>query len=499
MKAAISRLSEPRQSRLERIIYRGIQDLKKMDIVVKQADKNLGMVAMRTCVYRALLGKHLLSSTFQRVPTFPHMGIMLRLRNILKLQSEVSERTKEEWINHANDAREPCPFYIIPKLHKAKLGSRPITAQHSYMLAPLSNALAKVLQVEVNKHSDIARDSKVVMQRIEQLRIEEHVKFVTYDVEQLYPSIDLRDAINTLDSCLPVMRANKGFWTKVLQLIMYNNFVMADDAIYRQMKGTATGTQVAPPFANLYLYFKFKRLLNNKDIFFHSRYIDDGLLVCSASFDENLLIRQLQAVSNLELTHESSAKECIYLDIVIYKGLRYNLTRRFDTKTYFKPTNKFLYLPANSNHPSAHKKGMIKGEAIRTIRGCSDKAAWLKALRQIYAGMIARGHHPTTIKKELKKVRYQDRYQYIFENTEKCPMKRAMVMTSYHEKLRETWRNLLISNPVRPLLIQRRIGTFNKRQIRFLEKWPPQVVFKDFHTIGSSVISAKQNTNKPSK
>jgi hypothetical protein len=78
--------------------------------------------------------------------------------------------------------------------------------------------------------------------------------FLTYDVKQLYPSIDPQDEIKTLHESVPIMRADRNFWTKVLQLIMFNNYVSAEGKIYRQVKGTATGTQVAPPFANLYLY-----------------------------------------------------------------------------------------------------------------------------------------------------------------------------------------------------------------------------------------------------
>ena len=495
MKTGISRLREPKQSRLERIVHKGIQDLEKMDIIVKQADKNLGMVAMRKCVYHALLMKQLNPSTFQKVTTFPHFGVMLRLQNILKIKGEVEEKTKEKWMDHANDAREPCPFYIIPKLHKPRLGSRPITAQHSYMLAPLSNALARVLQIEVNRHPDIAKDSKAVIQELEKFRATEQVTFVTYDVEQLYPSIDLNDAINTLRNALPVMRRNNCFWTKVLQLIMFNNYVTANGRIYRQIKGTATGTQVAPPFANLYLFFKFKRILEKDEILFRSRFIDDGLLICKPTIDTKLMIRQLEAVSNLKLTYETNNYQCVYLDIIIYKGIRFNLTRKLDTKTFFKPTNKFLYLPFNSNHPRSHKTGMIKGEAIRCLRNSSDKAHWLQALRKIYSGMMDRGFNARTIKKELKKVRFEDREKYILETTEKSYLKRRMVMTNYHRDLKPTWRRLLSRNPTRALLKQRKLGVFNKTQQKFLEEFPPQVVYKDFGTIGSAVISAKQISN----
>lgn len=184
------RIKDQRLSKLHHLVLRGMQDLKNMDIVIKHSDKNLGIVAIRKNIYNVLLMKHLNSDGFIKVNTFPHGMILRRLTNILSVAGHIHSNQRDEWIIQAGEAQEPCPFYIIPKLHKAKLGTRPITAQHSYMLAPLSKKLANVLQVEVDMIPEIARDSKMVLQQLEDVRINEPCKIVTYDVEQLYPSIN---------------------------------------------------------------------------------------------------------------------------------------------------------------------------------------------------------------------------------------------------------------------------------------------------------------------
>lgn len=99
------------------------------------------------------------------------------------------------------------------------------------------------------------------MQQLNGLYIREPVGFIMYDVETLYPRIDISDAIKALHDTIPEMRNNCAFWTNILQLIMYDNYVQAGSEAYRQMTGTATGTQVAPPFASLYLYYKCKNIL----------------------------------------------------------------------------------------------------------------------------------------------------------------------------------------------------------------------------------------------
>lgn len=476
-------------------IRKGIREMKGMNIVIKQADKNLGIVAIRKDIYNHMLNKHLHSSSFKKVNDFPHADILRRLENIL---GTIQENWKfRKWIQHAKTTKEPCPFYIIPKLHKPTIGSRPITAQHSYMLSPLSIALADVLQNEVDKIPEIAKDSRTVIRQLENLKVEEPNVLITFDVEQMYPSIDLKDAIKVLHDNLQVMKAMKGFWTKVLQLIMYNNYVTANNSIYRQMQGTATGTQVAPPFANLYLYFKCKHILEYEDILYKSRYIDDGFIIVPSRERGELILKQLNDASNLNLTFEISNNKAIYLDIEIYKGTRYFAEQRLDMRVFFKPTNKLLYLPATSHHPMAHKTGIIKGEAIRCLRNCSNKAEWLSSLNIIFKGLMARGYSAKMISLKWQEVRFEDREKYIFTDRKQELPNRTMVMTKYHPALRNNWRMLLNRNPLKRRLYINNRGRINKRQQAILADWPPLVVFKDFKKIGNLLIQAKADTTIP--
>jgi len=486
-------ICEPRPTPLVRKIRKGIKDIKAMEVVIKPADKNLGIVPIRGDYYNNLLVTHLNSPGFRKVNNFPHAEILRRMMNILKNPWAVETWKKTKWLTHAQNATEPSPFYIIPKLHKKTLGTRPITAQHSYMLAPLSKALASILQQEVEQIAEIAKDSKHIIQQLEQFTNNEQFVFVTYDVEQLYPSIDIRDAIRVLRGNVLSLRKFNGFWTKILQLIMFNNYVHANGQIYVQQTGTATGTQVAPPFANLYLYYKFKDALSNENILFQSRYIDDGLLLVKSETAGREIIDALNNTSNLHLTSQINTNKAIYLDIEVYKGMRYMRESRLDTKVYFKPTNNFLYLPFNSEHPIHQKLGIIKGEAIRCLRNSSSKTDWLWAINLIFKGLMARGYPPLTIKKVWKTIRYEDRQKYIFGKTESNKPEKEFVLSTYHPLLKQHLKRLTGKYPIRPLLIAKRLNSFNTRQNTLLESFPPTVIFKEFDTLGKKLISAKQH------
>ena len=493
----IARLTPRPSEPLSRVLRKGIQDLKDMNVIVKQADKNFGLVAIRGDIYNGMLWENLNEPTYVKVKDFPHTDILNRMTNILRLTTSMRQWEKERAIKFATQAKDACPFYVIPKLHKKKLGSRPISPQHSYMLAPLSKALAKTLQEVANGFMEIAKDSKDVVRRLETFNTNTPFVFVTYDVEKLYPSIDLKDAIKTLEENLHVMKKDHNFWTKVLQLIMYNNYVTAQGQTYRQMTGTATGTQVAPPFANLYLYFKFKEALDDEDIIFQSRYIDDGLLMVKTEGKAQEVMNKLNQASNLKLTYEISPTTATYLDITVYKGRRFKEQQTLDLKVYFKPTNKLLYLPAKSHHPGAMKNGIVVGEAIRTLRNTSDKEEWLKAMAYIFKGLIQRGYEPTKIKQKWKRIKFEDRDKYIYTNTTRERPEKDTVLTWFNDETYKHWKLLLNKHPIAKVLIQKTPGRYNKQQQAIMDNWPPNIIYHEFNKLGKKVISSKAEWQYP--
>lgn len=496
LKYILSKKHKPKP--IESMLQKGITDLKNMEIVVKQADKNLGLVPIRGDYYAAMLRSWLIRPSFERVQEFPHENILQRIKNTIKSTWAISIDEKERWINHAKNATHPCPFYAIPKIHKADpLGSRPISAQHSYMMAPLSKTLTTVLLRFQNTLQGITKDTQSFVRRIEKFQAPSVCVLLTYDVEKCYPNIDLNDAIKTLHDNIPEMQTNFGFWTKILKLIMFNNYVTANNGIYRQMIGTATGTQVAPPFANLYLYYKYKNALADKAIFLHERFIDDGFVVVKTENDAKRIVQNINNACSLNITFEIDNRKAIFLDLEIYKGERYKNQSRFDLKTYFKPTNRLLYLPWNSNHPPSMKKGIIVGEAIRTLRNSSDKISWLNALKYIFKGLLARGYPHYVIKKEWKKIQWNERDYYVHTNTTKELPNGLLILTRFNPNTKKEWKEIMTKYPFENIFPKTNLR-WNQRQIGLISKWPPKIVWHSFKKIGHHLISAKQCWHYPS-
>lgn len=189
----------------------------------------------------------------------------------------------------------------------------------------------------------------------------------TYDIVRFYPSIDIKDALVTLNKALPVIFGpDNNFLLRILELIMVKNYVTVDNRVFKQIWSTATGTAVAPAFANLYLWAKFRPIFARyaTRIILQRRYIDDGVRMARDEQMVHDMIRDLNTCSNLDLTYEISKEEVVYLDVRIYKGQRWAESRVLDVCIYTKPISKFLYLHTTSNHPQHVFEGAIKGELI---------------------------------------------------------------------------------------------------------------------------------------
>lgn len=495
----VSSIENEKEPHLCRLIRKGLSDLKNMDIVLKAADKNLGVVVMRRDIYNHLLNKNLAPPSFARVTKFPHNRILADLRTLLEYKS-IPIWKKERWISEADNAKEACPFYIGPKIHKPQLGARPITPQHSYMLAPISKHLAQILQQQADQIPVIARDSKTVVQQLEGLQLRgKTFVLMTYDIEKCYPTMDTNDAVKTLYDNIPIMQCNGALLSTLLKFIMDNNYVEANKRVYKQTVGTATGTPVAPPYANLYLYFKYRSALSHNDILFQSRYIDDGLVLIKNESSGKELIKRLGQASNLKLTFDIHPMKAIYLDLEITKGKRFDTQGKLDLQVYFKPTNRLLYLPANSNHPIPHKIGVIRGEAIRLLRNSSDKESWLNSLSIIFKGLMSRGYTASQIKTQWRKVRFQDREKFVFFSRMRDKPAGTLVLTRFHPRAKAEWKLLLAKYPLQNYLHIGKTGRYTKKQRAILEDWPPKIIFSEFQKLGGKLYKARQLTEQDAR
>lgn len=128
MEHYISNPNRPKPRRLDWIVPSGIRKLKETNVVLKQVDKNLGIVTIHAHIYHQMVMSDLMDhNVYQQVATFPVYSIEQRIQHILYL-SKLSTRRRSEMLEPESSS-DLAPFYVIPKIHKKKLfASVPIAA-----------------------------------------------------------------------------------------------------------------------------------------------------------------------------------------------------------------------------------------------------------------------------------------------------------------------------------------------------------------------------------
>ena len=141
----------------------------------------------------------------------------------------------------------PTKFYVIPKIHKTPMASKPIAASHSYIFRLVSIYVDEKVKPNISMPA-VLRDSKELM------HIGPGSLRVTADVKSLYPNINTQKAIAALDLLLREKSAPETpLLIQLTRIIFENNFLISEfgQDIFHQTFGIATGTLFAVTAANV--------------------------------------------------------------------------------------------------------------------------------------------------------------------------------------------------------------------------------------------------------
>ena len=158
---------------------------------------------------------------------------------------------------------------LLVKIHKEELGARLIAAGTRWLTNPHALMSAKFLQPLVLEESSIAKDTQDVLSALESVKLNPASKIASFDVEQLYPSMDptavagsIRIALTAYYNRHPVRRF--GALIEALMMILhivfagqvlsfnFNSSVGKGHVLYTQAVGITTGLACAVQLANLY-------------------------------------------------------------------------------------------------------------------------------------------------------------------------------------------------------------------------------------------------------
>lgn len=408
------------------------------NIIILQADKNLGMAILDYDHYKTLTRNYLSDeNVYEPIPIDANFDsriqqIYKRFHNIMTNASMIL--TKQEiaflWSTLKNTHTLP-KFRTIPKLHKTiptgyhpTLQLRPIVGATNYITTNASIFVAEKLKPFFANDPLRPTNSTSIINTLESLtHLPSNTILFSFDVVNLYGSMDIiltTQAVHRFCVLknLPLLIAQLVNW------ILINNYSTFDDTIYRQKTGMAMGTNMAVLVANVFMFIHFENhplvLETTKNhIIGYNRYVDDIFGIWTSTPDTLLLFfNQCQTlIRGIKFTIEQSTSSINFLDLTIsIKDNHPHFT------CHQKSLNTYTYITNRSAHPIALKKGFIKGELIRYIRNSSLESDFNSLRSTFKIRLLRRGYSNNFINNTFNSVSYSNRRIYLSKRPPPTPV-----------------------------------------------------------------------------
>ncbi|CAJ0958839.1 unnamed protein product [Ranitomeya imitator] len=151
-------------------------------------------------------------------------------------------------------------FYALPKIHKHLTcpPGRPIVASTNSVLSPLARTVEKILTPLLVHITSFMKDTSDFLKGLGSVgTLPKDCYLVTMDVNSLYTSIDHVKGIEAVQWFLDIYTdfslTQKDFCLTLLKLILTKKNVLFGDQFFIQKVRTAMGSNVVPPYANIFM------------------------------------------------------------------------------------------------------------------------------------------------------------------------------------------------------------------------------------------------------
>lgn len=378
-------------------------------VIVKPADKNLGLTVMSVDFYENLCLDYLekncicLLDSENMVVDFMHHSTGKLLN---KHRSAVSGEVWQSLYFEEMQLKHVASFYGLPKLHKQPISLRPIVASHSAPLSKLSLWLSKVLSPCVSRLDSYLRDSSDLSTILTTTTFPKDCVFLTFDVVSMYPNMNRDKAVQGVWTALQLGGYDKApnwahFAVDITKMLFDHGYSMFDGKVYKQTSGIAMGTNAAPDLANCYLTpYEIDFHQVQESIMLYKRFIDDGMSIVNSVDTAKAIIHTLKQ-SGLDFTFDISTESVHFLDLEIFKGPLFANTGLLSFRTYRKTMNRFLYLPAFSAHHPSTIRSWVYAEVLRLRNTNLLDSDFLDAFDFFLDMLIKRGYDINLIESSL--------------------------------------------------------------------------------------------------
>jgi hypothetical protein len=387
--------------------------------IIGATDKNLGPFIIEREVYiKRCFQDHLLNTSNYKRLTDDEARIMryntqsFIVRIIAKASKTIPgpaliTKASTDYFNRSYKLariRRPPQFYLMFKVHKLTLKTRPVVSCIGSFPEIASKWLDYQLSRAVTLCPSHTKDSNQILDDLARLgRLPPNAKLFTSDAVSMYTNIDTDHGLQTItkwldlhENALPAAFPTETVISLLARVMKYNVFQL-DDCWFQQTNGTAMGTSVACVYATIYYSYHEETCLLPKygtdPILFYRRFIDDVLSIwlvppMDGAALWNNFTSDMDQFGSLNWEAEPLSHSVNFLDLTI------EITPNGDikTKTFQKTMNLYLYLCPSSAHPPGVLKGLIFGALRRYWRQNSDTADYRHMVTKLFGHLRDRGH-----------------------------------------------------------------------------------------------------------
>ena len=406
----------------EKILYTTLINLRNNhSIVIKPADKNLGITILNTADYNYMCLKHLndihtYTEIFNYSPNNSYNILIDLLKNYNQYQTKHYNTFKITKLAASllqlkdHDTLRIAPFYCLPKIHKsmiAPIPGRPIVSSINTLTYHTSVYLDMQLQPILKLLNTVCTSTNTIITDLHNYKTDMNSTLLCADVTSLYPNIPTLLGIQTVSKVIKDLHCftnnHLDFLMDLLYWVLTNNYCEFNERIYLQIKGTAMGTPVATSYANIFLYgIECQAIQKHKPVYY-KRYIDDIFAIYNSPIKAKCFVHSFNTtIPSIKLDEFTISRKGIMLDLVIELIQCENTPH--DTikhRLFQKPANIYQYIPPQSNHIPSVFKNFIIQEVNRFNINCTNTIDSHTCTTLFKERLLARGYNSEMINNSI--------------------------------------------------------------------------------------------------
>jgi len=243
------------------------------------------------------------------------------------------------------------------------------------MKAPTYKIIEHLVTI-LNKHLTLNNHctvdySKNLATNLTHLKIKENHKLITYNIQDLYDNIPIKETLEIIQSMLS--ECNNTQETEQIitltKLVLSQNYFTFQNKIYESQEGLPFGSPISNLIAEIFLQhfvdMRIKKFFDIKDIIFYERYAVDILIIYDTQRIQpdriNAYINQTHKDMKFNPTYENN-ESVSFLDLLIIRK-----QSKLEIDIFRKPTMTDININFFSNHPIEHKFAALKHDIKRML------------------------------------------------------------------------------------------------------------------------------------